>query len=70
MAATWSTARLCVSPSRSAPRDAAYLSRRYRTEFEILAAPAPVRRLVFPAIVAVGTLLGLHRWFADAPEPM
>jgi quercetin dioxygenase-like cupin family protein len=49
--------------------DAAYLSHRYRSEFEILEAPAPVRRLVFPAIVALGRLLGLHRRFADAPEP-
>ena len=49
--------------------DAAYLSHRYRSEFEILEAPAPVRRLVFPMIVAVGTLLGLHRRFNGAPEP-
>lgn len=50
--------------------DAAYLSQRYRSEFEILEAPAPVRRLVFPMIVAVGTLFGLHRRFAGAPEPV
>jgi quercetin dioxygenase-like cupin family protein len=50
--------------------DAAYLSHRYRSEFEILEAPAPVRRLVFPVIVAVGKLLGLHRRFAGAPEPV
>jgi quercetin dioxygenase-like cupin family protein len=50
--------------------DAAYLTRRYRSEFEILEAPAPVRRFVFPLIVAVGRLLGRHRRFADAPEPL
>jgi quercetin dioxygenase-like cupin family protein len=50
--------------------DAAYLSHRYRSEFELLAAPAPVRRVVFPAIAAVGRLLGLHRRFAGAPEPV
>lgn len=50
--------------------DAAYLSHRYRTEFEILEAPAPVRRIVFPAIACVGRLLGRHRRFAGAPEPM
>lgn len=50
--------------------DAAYLSRRYRSEFEILEVPAPVRRLVFPVIVAVGKLFGLHRRFAGAPEPV
>jgi quercetin dioxygenase-like cupin family protein len=26
--------------------------------------------LVFPAVVAVGRLRGLHRRFADAPEPV
>ncbi len=50
--------------------DAAYLSHRYRSEFEMLEAPAPVRRLVFPVIAAVGTLLGLHRRFTGAPEPV
>ena len=50
--------------------DAAYLSQRYRSEFAILEVPAPVRRFVFPVIVAVGTLLGRYRRFAGAPEPV
>jgi quercetin dioxygenase-like cupin family protein len=50
--------------------DAAYLERRYRTEFATLVVPAPVRRLVFPAVVAMGKLLGMHRRFAGAPEPV
>lgn len=50
--------------------DAAYLSHRYRSEYEILEVPAPVRRLLFPLIVAVGKLLGLHRRFAGAPDPV
>ena len=50
--------------------DAAYLSHRYRSEFEILEAPAPVRRFVFPVIAAAGRLLGMHRRFAGAPEPV
>jgi hypothetical protein len=29
----------------------------------------PVRRLVFLAVAAAGRLLGLHRRFADAPQP-
>lgn len=49
--------------------DAAYLTRRYHTEFDMLAVPRPVRRLVFPVVVAVGRALGWHRRFADAPEP-
>ena len=50
--------------------DGAYLGTRYRSEFEMTEVPTPVRRLVFPAIAAVGRLLGLHRRFADAPEPI
>jgi quercetin dioxygenase-like cupin family protein len=50
--------------------DGAYLSQRYRHEFEMTEVPAPVRRLVFPVIAAVGRLLGKHRRFAGAPEPV
>ena len=50
--------------------DGAYLGLRYRSEFEMTEVPAPVRRLLFPAIAAAGRLLGLHRRFADAPEPI
>jgi len=50
--------------------DAAYLSHRYRSEFEILEVPAAIRRLVFPVIAAIGTLLGRHRRFAYGPEPV
>jgi quercetin dioxygenase-like cupin family protein len=50
--------------------DAAYLSHRYRSEFEMLEVPAPVRRLVFPVVAAAGRLLGLQRRFAGAPEPV
>ena len=50
--------------------DGAYLGHRYRSEFEMTEVPVPVRRLVFPAIAVAGRLLGLHRRFADAPEPI
>jgi hypothetical protein len=50
--------------------DAAYLLSRYRSEFGMADIPAPVQRFVFPAVVAVGRLFGLHRRFADAPEPV
>jgi hypothetical protein len=29
-----------------------------------------VQRILFPVIVAVGRVLGWHRRFADAPEPV
>jgi quercetin dioxygenase-like cupin family protein len=50
--------------------DAAYLTRRYRSEFAMLAIPRPVQRIVFPVIVAVGRILGRHRRFAGAPKPV
>jgi hypothetical protein len=50
--------------------DAAYLTRRYRSEFEMLAIPRLVQRLLFPLVVAVGRLFGRHRRFADAPAPV
>lgn len=50
--------------------EAAFLATRYRDEFTMLAIPAAVRRLVFPVLVAVGTLLGKYRKYADAPSPV
>lgn len=50
--------------------DGAYLTHRYRSEFEMTEIPAPVRRFVFPVIVALGRLLGWDRRFAGAPEPV
>jgi quercetin dioxygenase-like cupin family protein len=50
--------------------DAAYLLSRYRSEFGMADVPAPVQRVVFPLVVSIGRLLGLHRRFAGAPEPV
>jgi len=50
--------------------DGAYLMSRYRSEFAMADIPRPVQRLVFPVVVVVGRLLGLHRRFAGAPEPV
>lgn len=55
---------------RPDPFDAAYLTRRYRSEFAMTAIPAPVQRFVFPVQVAVGTMLGRYKRYADAPEPV
>ena len=52
------------------PLDAAFLTRRYRSEFGMHAIPAAVQRFVFPVLVAVGTLLGRYARYADAPEPV
>lgn len=56
--------------ARPDPFDAAFLSRRYRSEFAMLAIPVAVQRFVFPVLVAVGRLLGRYRRYADAPEPV
>ena len=50
--------------------DAAYLLSRYRSEFGMADIPRPVQRFVFPVVVAVGRLLGRHRRFDGAPEPV
>ena len=55
---------------RPDPFDAAYLTRRYRSEFGMAEIPAPVQRFVFPVVVAVGRLLGKYKKYADAPEPV
>ena len=56
--------------ARPALFDAAFLTRRYRSEFGMYAIPAPVQRLLFPIVVAIGTLLGRYARYADAPEPV
>jgi hypothetical protein len=56
--------------SRPNPFDAAFLTRRYRSEFGMAEIPAPVQRLVLLVVVAVGRLLGKYRKYADAPEPV
>lgn len=55
---------------RPDPFDAAFLTRRYRSEFALVEVPAFVQRFVFPVQVALGRLLGKYRKYADAPEPI
>lgn len=50
--------------------DAAFLTRRYRTEMAMVEIPAPVQRLLFPLLVAIGSLLGKYRKYAGAPQPV
>lgn len=50
--------------------DAAFLTTRYKTEFGFLGAPAPVRKVVLPALYVIGKLLGTFEKFKDAPEPV
>jgi quercetin dioxygenase-like cupin family protein len=50
--------------------EAAFLTRRYRTEFAMLDIPAPVQKFVFPVQIAIGSLLGKYNRYKDAPEPV
>ena len=50
--------------------DAAFLMTRYRSEYAMLDVPVLVQRVVFPVLVALGTVLGKYRKYADAPEPV
>jgi hypothetical protein len=55
---------------RPDPFDAAYLTRRYRSEFRMMAIPSLVQSIVFPVVVVIGTMLGKYRKYADAPAPL
>ena len=55
---------------RPDPFDAAFLMRRYRSEFSMVEIPKAVRRFAFPVQVAIGRLLGRYRRYADAPQPV
>ena len=50
--------------------DAAYLLRRYKSEFGMVAIPGFVQRFVFPILVVIGKLRGKYQKYADAPEPI
>ncbi|HJR35804.1 MAG TPA: cupin domain-containing protein [Gemmatimonadales bacterium] len=56
--------------SRPDPFDAAFLIRRYRSEFAMVEIPAAVQRFLFPVQVVFGRLLGRYRKYANAPEPV
>lgn len=52
---------------RPALFDAAYLLTRYKSEYDMLEIPGPVKKLVFPVLCAIGKLLGKYKHFKDAP---
>ena len=54
---------------RPDPFEAAFLTRRYRSEFAMVDISAAVQRFVFPLQVLVGRLLGKYERYAHAPEP-
>jgi quercetin dioxygenase-like cupin family protein len=50
--------------------DIAFLTTRYGSEFEMVEIPAPVRKVLVPVVYGLGRLLGRHKRFAGAPEPL
>lgn len=55
---------------RPAPFDAAFLARRFRSEFGMAEIPVLVQRFAFPVLVTVGRMLGKYTRYAGAPEPV
>ncbi len=47
--------------------EGAFLTWRFRHEFDMEEIPGLVKRLVFPVVVALGVLLGRYRKYRDAP---
>lgn len=68
------TAIFAAQQKSGSPRpsmlDAAYLLRRYRSEFDMLGIPFLVKKLVMPLVYITGRLLGKYKHFEDAPEPV
>lgn len=52
-----------VNGKRPSTFDSAYLQDKYKSEFELLAIPAFVKKVIFPVVLIFGRLLGKHRKF-------
>lgn len=50
--------------------DGAYLLTKYKTEFDMVEIPAFVKNVIFPLAFVTGKIVGYHRRFRDAPEPV
>lgn len=50
--------------------DAAYLLKRYKTEFDMLEIPSFVKTVIFPIALFVGKLTGRYKKFSNAPAPV
>jgi len=48
--------------------EAAYLIRKYKSEFDVMVIPAFVKNVIFPVVVFFGKLSGKHKKFSEAPE--
>jgi quercetin dioxygenase-like cupin family protein len=56
--------------NRPAMFDAAFLLRRYKSEFDMVDLPVFVKKVIMPVAYFFGKLLGKYKHFKDAPEPV
>lgn len=56
-----------VDDDKPAAFDAAFLLTRYKSEFDILEIPKPVKTIVFPVLLLIGRMIGKFRIYKDAP---
>lgn len=56
--------------NRPEPVAAAFLARKYRSEFGVYGIPAFVKTVIIPAQFYIDKLRGAHKRFQEAPEPM
>lgn len=52
---------------RPAMMDSVFLLRRYRSEFDIMEIPTPVKRIAFPVLHTIGKITGAFKKFKNAP---
>lgn len=50
--------------------DAAFLLTKYKSEFDILEIPKPVKAIVFPIILALGRISGKQKKYRNAPSSL
>ncbi|OSZ81319.1 cupin [Chitinophagaceae bacterium IBVUCB2] len=50
--------------------DAAYLMKRYASEYDLPEIPKFVKKVIIPITYQIGKLLGKYKHFKDAPEPV
>ena len=50
--------------------DAAFLLNRYKSEFDMFDIPWFVKKIIFPLTRFTGSLKGLHKRYANAPQPV
>ncbi len=50
--------------------DGAYLSAKYKSEFDMVEIPGFVKKVIFPLTIFFGKIAGKHKKYEDGPEPL